>query len=277
MTTLLQAAPPAKAVGTDDTGGHWYGYDNNQWHPLYEPGGTFTLREARKLKEAGQVVVPSVTTIFRVLHKEQLVKWKMENVAKAMFDQMYNDPGVDVSQRDEIVESAIATANSASKGAADLGTAIHGAVESALAGQDWDADLSKYVNPVMAELDKRGLLGGISEQCVGSTKYGYAGRCDYHHGSKRVVLDFKSRKSKGKKVGSYRTDAMQLGAYGYAITGNAFFRDWTGMIFAISTTEPGLITVHEYPGKDLVAAMEAYLSLCNVWRYENNFDPRTNQ
>lgn len=274
MTTLTQA-PAIKASGTEDHGGHWYAYEQPRgWYPLYADGGTFTLREARKLKEAGQVVCPSVTTIFKVLHKEQLVKWRMEKVAEACWEQ-HNSDAI-WHGADEWIDQAIATASSASKGAADLGTRIHSGVESFLAGQEYSADIQQYVEPTAKELEARGLLGGISEACVGSLKYGFAGRCDLHCPSKLIVADLKSRKSKGKKVGSYASDKLQLAAYGYAIFGNRFFTSGTGLIYGISTTTPGLVTVHEYAGKDLVPAMEAFLALCKVWEFEANFTARVN-
>ena len=266
MTTLV-SAPPAKAVAASNDGGHWYALKANQWSPLYKEGGTFTLREARKLKEAGDVVVPSVTTIFKGLHKPQLERWKMEQVAKAALATPHSP---DVSDEDWI-SNVLALASNSSKGAMDLGTRIHKAIENSLDNESWDVELDPYASPVLKYMEANN-LSGQSEVCCGSPKYGYAGRCDYS--GSLLVADFKSRKSSRGKVGSYTTDEMQLAAYGFALYGNDYFTKGTGLVFGISTSEPGLMTPHVFTGADLVQAFEAFLGLVTVWRYDNAFDPR---
>ena len=78
MTVLNQQdAPIAASKGTSDSS-HWYSFTDGQWLPLYTPEKNYTLREARKDQAAGKVVVPSVTTIFKVLNKPQLTNWLME-------------------------------------------------------------------------------------------------------------------------------------------------------------------------------------------------------
>jgi len=266
MTQLL-SAPPIAAPKNED-GGHWYQFKDNTWFPLYKEGGTFTLREARKLKLAGDVVVPSVTTIFKGMHKPQLERWKMEQVAKACYsDGQYAD-----LPEAEYIDAVLGVANNSSRGAMDLGTNIHKAIEQALNVESWDAALDVYVSPTLKDLEARGLLGGTAEQCAGSTKYGYAGKFDYNHGL--TICDYKSRKSTKGKVASYSTDKMQLAAGGYALWGNKWFVEGTGIVYGISTNEPGVMTPHVFAGAELIHAMESFLALCTVWRYEHNFDPR---
>lgn len=271
----LQSAPPAKADRSAEAiGGHWYAHEESKgWFPLYKEGGTFTLREARKVKLEGGIVVPSVTTIFKLLYKKQLVDWMKGNVAKAALDTSRQDFGTD----EDYIDFVLSKAENASFGAADLGSRIHKAIENCIGGLDYDASLAPYVDAVNGELAKLGLSAPVSESCAGSLKYGYAGRVDLSSAGELAVVDFKSRKSKGKKVGSYDTDQMQLAAYGFALFGNPFFKSGKGYIYAVSTTQPGLITVHEFTGPSLVPAFEAFLGLCHAWRFINNFDPRVTQ
>lgn len=268
MSTTLISAPPITAPKHED-GGHWYEYANGVWSPLYKEGGTFTLREARKLKEAGQVVTPSVTTVFKGMHKPQLERYKMEQVAKAAYAALLGPAEV---SEDDFVDHVVSVANSSSKGAMDLGTNIHKAIEQALNVEAWDTVLDVYVSPTLKHLEENGLMGGKAEQCAGSTKYGYAGKFDYNKGM--TICDYKSRKSTKGKVASYSTDKMQLAAGGYALWGNKFFTEGNAIVYGISTSEPGVMTPHLFAGKDLVQAMESFLALCTVWRYEHNFDPR---
>lgn len=271
-TNTIPDAVAPKGSG-DFKGGHYYGYQNDKWLPLYAPDKDFTLRQARKLQSEGKSAVPSVTTYIGAMSKPQLDTWKQENVAKAAFAALTNA----AAQASEEIwtDHCLAVASGASRGAMDLGSRIHKAIEDAVGGQDYDASLDIYVQAVMAERERLGIKESVQEQCIGSTKYGYAGRAD-DLSAGMTVTDYKSRKSKGKKVASYReSDDLQGASYGYARWGNEFFRTGRLHIFGISTTEPGLVTVHSTEGKDLIPAFEAFLSLTAVWRYTNNFDPRT--
>jgi hypothetical protein len=290
---LNQSAPHAEAPkgSSDFKGGHYYGYrlTNDtpegkirglacEWFPLYEPEKNFTLREARKIQAEGGVAVPSVTTYFSALAKPQLVTWAQENVAKACWDMMNDSNPAGTFDMDTWVEKALATASGASKGAADLGTRIHKAIELAISGDAYSEELAEYVTAVKDERDRLGITDSVQEECVGSLKYGYAGRAD-DLSAGMTVMDYKSRKSKGKKVPTYETDKVQLAAYGYAKWGNAFFKSGRGIVVAISTTQPGLTTPHVWGGAELVEAFQAFLALTTTWRYINNYDPRstTNQ
>lgn len=272
----MQDAPIAAPASTSDSS-HWYQYADGAWSPLYTPEKNYTLREARKDKAAGLVVVPSVTTIFKVLAKPQLVKWQMEQAALAMYELACNSdsrtPGR-FDSREEMVETALNTAGNASKGAMDLGTKIHAAIEDALAGRDWGAEMDAYVRPVLQKRADMGIKQSVQEQCVGSIKYGYAGRGDDRSDSTKTFRDYKSRKSKGKKVPTYETDFVQLAAYGFAAWGNEFFRTGTAELWGISTSEPGLLTVATKTGPELVPDFECFLALTNVWRRLNDFDAR---
>jgi hypothetical protein len=273
MNTLNENAPAAVAEKSGDfQSSHWYQYGPDGWSPLYEPGKSFTLREARKLHAEGHIVVPSVTTVFSVLAKPQLDRWKQENVAKACWDQ-HAIPTM--WTQEAWIEQALATASGASKGAMDLGTKIHQGIEDFCKGKDYDQSVQVYVEAVAKERAARGITNSKSEVCVGSAERGYAGRVDDYSDDTMTVRDFKSRSSKGKKsVGVYSTDVIQGSAYGAAIWKNAFFSRGRVEIWGISTTTPGLVTVHEFSGQELIDAYETFLALTTVWRGINKFDAR---
>lgn len=276
-----KASGYAKPQSHED-GGHYYGVDKTAvgangdpvWVPLYEPNKSYTLREARALRAAGGIAIPSVTTYFKAMAKPQLERWKQGQAAGAMFDSLLTGSVLPRSdQREDAIKQSLSTAGNASRGAMDLGTRIHGAIEDAVRGKVPSPDMKVYVDAVLDARAGLGITASHPEQCVGSLKYGYAGRCDDYTDDMQVI-DYKSRKSRGNKVTVNESDPMQLAAYGYAKFGNAFFRDGKGHIFAISTTTPGLLTVHTFTGPQLVLAFQTFLALTQVWRFAHNFDPR---
>ena len=131
-----------------------------------------------------------------------------------------------------------------------------------------------FVKPVVAARAELGIVTTGIEQCCGSLRYGYAGKCD-EHAEGMTILDYKSRKSTGKtpKVGCYSTDKMQLAAYGFSKFQSDFFLDGRGIIMGISTSQPGIVTPHVFTGAELRPAFDAFLALCAVWRFENKFNP----
>jgi len=268
LFTDAPVAAPDKSA--DFVGSHYYGHEPGRgWFPLYEPGKNFTLREARKVQKEGRVVVPSVTTYFKVLHKQMLVDWLIGQ----HLDVALRTPVAQFNNTEEWKDHVCNVASNSSRGAADLGTNIHAAIEAAVGGQDYAADMEAYVAPVLAKRAELGLSSVAQERPVGSLKYGYGGKVD-DICTGLTIVDYKSRKSRKAKVASYSTDKIQLAAYGFAEHSNEFFKSGRGVIFGISTTEPGVITVHEFSGPELVPAFEAFLGLMQVWRFENNFDPR---
>lgn len=272
MISLNEQAPAAKAVPTDSS--HWYSHTPEWgWRPLYTPEKNYTLREARKAKEAGECVVPSVTTYFKCLHKQQLLDWKIEQAIR------YADANPrGATLIEEWIDSVTSKADSARRPAADLGTAIHAAVELAIADKPYDAAMDVYVQAVLAERAKLGIKSLGVETCCGSKSFGYGGKCD-EHAEGMLIVDLKSRKSKrtatGKlsKVTSYSTDKMQTAAYGYALFGDEFFTKGAGIVLGISTTEPGLVTPHIFMGDELLEAFDAFRGLIKIFAFENNFSP----
>jgi hypothetical protein len=278
MSTLNQTDAPIQASKPDHGDGHFYGYTKDRgWFPLYNEGGTFGMREARKLHEAGQIAMPSATGYIKCLNKPHLTDWMMEEVAKACWRIGRKAMGDD---ENEFVTAALEVARNVSKPSMELGTAVHAQVERAIKGEDYDAQYQVYVDSVMKELEAAGMSGCQAELCTGSLKYGIGGKIDMSHDASRTIGDLKTRgshrvnKVKPSKVPYYESDLMQTACYGYCRYGNAFFTSGRAVIFGASTLIPGLVTPHVFTGKELVPAFEAFLALTAVWRYTHNCDPR---
>lgn len=280
MSVLNQNAPKAKAVKTLGDG-HYYSWTPDAgWFPLYKDGETVGLREARKYHERGEVAMPSATGVLSCLNKPQIVDWKMEKVAEACWNEASTWDSTTIASKETFIERAVETANNSSKGAMDLGTRVHAGCEDWFHGKDWNAEVDAYMRGFISEATRFGLYkGGLSEQCVGSFKYGVAGKADILHDATLTVGDIKTRghkllKTKPSTVPAYETDWMQTATYGFCRYGNRFFKEGRAIIFGVSTVQPGLVTAHVKPGKELIAAFEAMLGLMNVWRFTHSCDPR---
>lgn len=268
--TLNEQAPAAVAVKAGDSDGHWYTYKDGVWSGLHKEGGTFSLREARKLHAAGEIVVPSVTGIFRMLNKKQITDWLVKGavlatlkLARAQFD-----------DDDAWAEACAEASQARSNPAKDLGTRGHDAIECAVSGRDYDASMDVYVQPVLQKRGELGLHSMATEIIVGSLEEGYAGRTD-DLCKNMIVADYKFRSTKpGRKVSGYETDPMQLSAYGVAHWGQRFLQDGTGINFIVSSNEPGRVEPIIYHADKLRPAYQAFLGLNACWRFANNFDPR---
>lgn len=268
MTALLnQSAPALKAPRGSSDSSHWYGHDSSRgFYPLYSPDKSYTMREARKDKQAGIAVVPSVTTVISEVKKKQVDDWKMEQVAKAAWrlhkQFLFTDESL-------FIDQVLGEADRASHPARDLGTAIHAAIELAVAGKDYDAAMDVYVQPVLQERANYGLVSIAQEKCVGSLEYGYAGKVD-DICEGLIISDYKSR----GEAKDYPSDWAQIAAYGHAEFGDDFFRNGAGIVFPIGTKTPGVVKPVMKTGAALRPAFEAFLGLTASWRFFHSFDPR---
>ncbi len=265
---------------------HWYTRDGKPCHvqptkskKAKSPFRPTTLADAKKLH-----LLPSVSGITNTLAAHNLVDWKMRKVAEACF----RCPPIAGEELEGYINDMVAKSKDDAKGAADLGTAIHKALELELTGQPWDdyaldgVAISEYVKPALSKLKHLGLKIEASEQVLVNPWDGYAGTTDvlFTQGDHVGVLDFKSKRTKlGEKVIPSETHPMQIAAYLAAHWKRerdclAIKPSMIGMNMYISTTEPGRVEVVTYGYKELCAAWEAFSACLTLWRYTNQFDPR---
>lgn len=242
--------------------GHWYSIDGLPAHEQPKKDGSgmtpTTLRHARKLN-----LIPSVTTILKILDKPALTNWKIEQAVLAVLTtpQLPNEPLDAYCKR---VLETDKVQDEARDAAAKLGTAIHQAIEDALNGRCYLADYDAYVQPVLAECAKFGKLIATEKVIVGQ---GYAGRVDAIFDNNEVitVVDFKTTKKLPKE--SYDEHKLQLAAYGEVvgapITANIY----------ISTANQGEIAVCENDVISIKHAFEAFMNIVKVWQWKNNYVP----
>lgn len=283
MRNMAELKAPAV---TEGTGGHWYTREGAPAYAVAKADGSgerpTTIRDARKLG-----LLPSVTTVLGILDKPQLTTWKIKTAIRAAIEVQRGD-GEEI---EAWVERVAERAGEPAAEAADLGTRIHDAIETACRGETWDSQaLGAYVAPALGWLlGKLGQGGRISalESVIANPIYGFAGRVDcaleMPDGTVWVV-DWKSRKTRPGETDAqaftpYATHRLQLAAYaaewalnqGPGKPGRGWGKVRCANVFT-SSTEPGRfgIAVHEAPEE----SWEAFKAALAVWRWTKGYDPR---
>lgn len=249
---------------------HWYSRDGVPAYTMLKKDGgerSTTLRDARK-----HGLLPSVTTIFNIMAKPGLDRWKLTKAVEAsmIVDRDQGEP------EDRFIERVIERSREEVTEAADLGTKIHDAIDAAFDGVEPPDLLKPYVEPTMAYLSTLKLTDIRREDVVVDAAHGYAGRVDLlaRFGNSNIIIDFKTRKTtEGQKVTPYEFQPMQIAAYGMAAFGSLEFTH--GANVYISTTEPGRIETAAYNPEQLQKEFDAFKSMCHIWRYLKNYDPRS--
>jgi hypothetical protein len=223
-----------------------------------------TLADARKLG-----LLPSVTTILGIIDKPQLVDWKVKQAIQACFDTR------PTGTLEEYTKAMQAKSEEQVGDAADLGTAIHAALEAAFAGETYDSAMAPYVMPTLAKVQQAGIKLVEHELRLVNQIVGYAGTTDavmVDGGGRQGILDFKSRKTKpGQKCTPWETEPMQIAAYA-----KAKFGTLDGIVGAnvyISTTEAGRIEIVTYTSDELWEAWNAFVASAMLWQYLKGYKP----
>lgn len=234
-----------------------------------------TIADAKRLG-----LLPSVSTITKVLHAPGLETYKMKEVAKACF-QNPPHPG---EEMDPYVKAMVEKSSEDAAGAADVGTLIHDALECAFTGEQRKADtvtiahmeyhIDTFVHPALKLIENHGWEIVASEKVLVNAAEGYAGTTDLIIKTRdgiTGIADFKSKRTKpGKPVEPSETHPCQIAAYSMAHWSNLGY----GANIYISTTEPGRVEIVPYSPQELHAAWLAFLDMASLWRWLNSYDPR---
>jgi len=250
---------------------HWYRADGTPVHKLPTADGrgerSTTIRDAKRLG-----LYPSVTSILSILAKPGLEKWKLDQVALACL----RIPKTPEESEDYWCGRVRNAAFDQVEAAASLGTMIHGALELAMNGEAYSADMRPYVEPVMRWKESTGIEIVERELKVVNHDHGFAGTADvlFRYGQNGIgILDYKTRKTKpGEKVEAYDNQAMQLAAYAATYWGEENVSRVLAANVFISTTEPGRVEVVKH--ESLVRDWLAFVMVAALWRYQKGYDPR---
>jgi hypothetical protein len=261
-------------INPESQSAHWYTRDGQPMHTVIgsstgKPRPT-NITDARKLG-----LLPSVTTITKILDRPALNRWRVEQGILAAMTTPRLDGEADDAYFERVFNVEKQHEQEAEK-ARNLGTDIHAAIEGMLNGRPCDEVLRPYVDAAHNEL-KMGLIGHLNEDdwrtefvVVGD---GYAGKVDLgilYADDRFLLVDFKTAKNLPKTA--YPENAMQLAAYEAALNppGTGRYRHVRhAMNIFVSTTEPGkaVTIMHE----NLSEAYQAFRRCLELWRWLNKF------
>lgn len=258
---------------------HWYYPDGRPCYEVPKASGkpgemrAATLADARKLN-----LLPGVTTILKILHKEALVNWLCEQACLAVL----TTPRTEQESLDQFVERVLKTErvqDQESQVARDRGTQIHDALDAYFQGRPVDDEIKPWIMPAALAIAARGELVATEKVLVGD---GYAGRTDLIQRTENDwwLWDWKSAKKlpDPKKGGAWKEHVLQAAAYANAY-GLLIDQDSSGEQIGIrtgnvyiSTLEQGRFVICEH---DTWGAAYAYgfAPLLTHWQWANNYKP----
>lgn len=252
-----------------DEASHYYWPDGRPAYTFPKVDGSgdtpTTIRHARK-----HLLLPSVTTILKILEKPALTAWKIEQAVNAVL----TSPRVADEPLDAFVSRVLGRDREQEQEmqkARDLGTDIHDALENMVSGKTMlvmpDA-MQKPVEAAYAECRKFGRCVWAEKVLTGT---GYAGRADclFEDENAVTLVDFKTTKKLPKA--SYDEHKLQLSAYAKTLgnTGNKLIR--TANIY-ISTSEPWLVSVDVHSNWE-EAYENGFKPLQRAWCWLNDYYP----
>ena len=185
-----------------DSAAHWY---TKAGTARYDANVTVARKEG---------LVPSVTTILKLLAKPGLDTWKMQQHIAATLNTVWQED----ETQEQWLENIVAECDRARGEAAQLGTEVHDLIEAWMRFEDLNFD---GLNPVAIQaflaaqevLKEYRVEDAHREQMVIGAVDGcyYGGRVDYYNDE--VLLDYKTQFVKKRRVNYYDEWPMQLGGY----------------------------------------------------------------
>jgi hypothetical protein len=218
-----------------------------------------TLRDARKLD-----LMPSVSGIIKMAAQPGLQYWMQTQVLLAALTL----PRIENEPEDKYIARVMDDSKQHARNAAEFGTAIHAAVQGYYEHEALDVDVAVYAMATVEAVTKRwGNQPWTAERSF-AHPLGYGGKTDLF--APGIVIDFKTKAFGVEEITkglAYEEHAMQLAAYreGLEMPTSACVN-----IF-ISTTNPGLVHIHEWTEEEVSRGWEMFKTLLHYWQLKNNF------
>ena len=248
-----------------DDGGHYYRQDGSPCYQMATQKGGLRpvdLRDCRKLN-----LVPSVTTVTRIIDKPALTNWMVEQGILAALTL----PKVDGESEAEWMARIREDSKAQAKAAAEEGSRIHDACERHYRKQPVPEQYRPHVAGVVKAISEAfpGVDDWIAEASF-AHESGFGGKVDLHSPSTGIVVDYKGKDgdfSDGKKL-AY-DQHWQLGAYQTGLRlPNA---DCANVFF--SRTHPGVAKLHKWPASEIAEGAAIFADALRLWKRLKKYDP----
>lgn len=244
---------------------HWYLRTGEPFYSVRAKAGhdrPVTLADARK-----RDAVPSVTTILQIIDKPQLTEWRIKQgiLAALTLPRLEGEPD------DAYLSRVMTDSKQQVVDAADEGTRIHDALETAYKGGEVPEAYRRHVVPVM---DAIGALYPDVNDWVSERSFahalGFGGKVDLHSPSTGIVIDFKGKDgdfSDGKKL-AY-DQYLQLAAYQKGLD----LPNAECVNVFVSRTHPGCFSTHIWTADEIQYGWEIFKAALRLWRLVKKYSP----
>lgn len=255
-----------------EEGAHFYFLDGSPCYEVQKKDGGMrpaTLADARKLN-----LLPGVSSILKVLHKEALVVWRIEQFCLALLTTP-RFPGEGDDAFTKRVLSTERVQDQESQIARDRGSEMHDGLEMLCKNQPVSPDLLPWIQPAFAAVMKYGSPIATESHCVGR---GYGGRIDLIQKAPDClwIWDWKTTKRLPEK-GAYPEHRLQCSGYAMAheefcvrkFSQSATIK--TGNVY-ISTVEQGKFIICEHEDwRDTFN--RGFAPLVAFWQWQTGYIP----
>ena len=263
-----------------ESASHWYFPDGTPLHEVPRADGKgqrpTSLRDARKLG-----LFPSVTNVLSILAKPGLDAWKQEQASLAALTL----PRSEEETLDDFAKRVLVDMTSEVGRAADLGSAVHAAIEGYAQGR-WlpeDKGVARLFEPARQWFDKEVIAVHSVEIATAHLEWGYAGRVDLvatlRSTGRPTVIDFKTQKTRRDKDGNFKpilhdTWPLQLEAYRMALASrDKGLADAAIASVVIGSTDPVPVVVKVWDDADKDGYFRAFLAARDLWVWQKNYCP----
>ena len=263
-----------------ESASHWYFPSGVPLHEVPRADGKgsrpTSLRDARKLG-----LFPSVTNVLSILAKPGLDAWKQEQAILAALTL----PRTEGETLDDFAKRVLVDMTSEVGRAADLGSAVHAAIEGYAQGR-WlpeDKGVARLFEPARQWFDKEVTQVHSVEIATAHLEWGYAGRVDLvatlRSTGRPTVVDFKTQKTRRDKDGNFKpilhdTWPLQLEAYRMALASrDKGLADAAIASVVIGSTDPVPVVVKVWDDADKDGYFRAFLAARDLWVWQKNYCP----
>ena len=263
-----------------ESASHWYFPSGVPLHEVPRADGKgsrpTSLRDARKLG-----LFPSVTNVLSILAKPGLDAWKQEQAILATLTL----PRTEGETLDDFAKRVLVDMTSEVGRAADLGSAVHAAIEGYAQGR-WlpeDKGVARLFEPARQWFDKEVTQIHSVEIATAHLEWGYAGRVDLvatlRSTGRPTVIDFKTQKTRRDKDGNFKpilhdTWPLQLEAYRMALASrDKGLADAAIASVVIGSTDPVPVVVKVWDDADKDGYFRAFLAARDLWVWQKNYCP----